>query len=141
MSLNWLAILVSVVASFAIGSIWYGPLFGKTWAKSMGFENPPSGSEIAKGSALNVLGTFLIAFVLAFEIGLFRPSAWNHEVPDAAPHVYGFIYGFLTWLGFVVPVLLNGVAFERKSWKAFTIGAVFQLISLQVMAMILAYWR
>jgi hypothetical protein len=46
-----------------------------------------------------------------------------------------------TWLGFVVPVLLNGVAFERKSWKVFGIAAGYQFVSMQVIAMVLACWR
>ncbi len=33
-----LAILLAVVASFIFGAIWYGPLFGKTWAGLMGFK-------------------------------------------------------------------------------------------------------
>ena len=27
--LNWWAILVAVAAAFALGGLWYGPLFGK----------------------------------------------------------------------------------------------------------------
>ena len=34
-ALNWWAILVATVAAFALGGLWYGPLFGKPW---MGFE-------------------------------------------------------------------------------------------------------
>ncbi|WP_033111281.1 DUF1761 domain-containing protein, partial [Leptospira interrogans] len=44
-------------------------------------------------------------------------------------------------LGFYVPLLLNSVAFENKSWKLFAINAGYNLISLQVVAMILSYWR
>lgn len=139
--LNAAAIAASVVASFAIGGVWYGPLFGKTWANAMGFgDMKPTGAEIAKGSIINIIGTILIAFVLAHDVTVWRPSSWNLG-PDAAPHVYGFFAGFFIWLGFVVPILLNGVAFERKSWKVFAIGATYQFISLQTMAMILAFWR
>src|SRR5262249_43348240 len=123
--LNWLAVLVSVVASFVLGAIWYGPIFGKIWSKAMGFEGQPSGKDIARGSVLNLTGTFLMAFVLAHDVTVWRPSAWNLS-GDAAPHVYGFFAGFFVWLGFIVPMLLNGVAFERKRWTVFAIGAVFQ---------------
>ena len=140
--LNWLAVLVSVVASFAIGSLWYGPLFGKIWANAMGFGDAmkPTGAEIAKGSLLNLLGTFLMAYVLAHDVAVWRPSTWKAG-EDSAAHLYGFFAGFFVWLGFIVPVLLNGVAFERKSWKVFGIGAGFQFLSLQAMGMILSFWR
>ena len=138
---NWPAILVAVVASFAIGSLWYGPLFGKTWAKAMGFAGmEPSGGEIARAMGLNILGTFLMAYVLAHEVVVWRPSTWNAGA-DAAPAVYGFFAAFFVWLGFIVPILLNGVAFERKSWKVFGIGAGYQALSLVAMAMILSFWR
>lgn len=141
--LNWGAIAVSVVASFALGSIWYGPLFGKIWAKAMGFggDMKPTGAEIAKGSILNVVGAFLMAFVLAHDVAIWRPSTWNALGTDDAPQVYGFFAGFFVWLGYIVPMLLNGVAFERKSWKVFGIGAAYQFLSLQIMGMILSYWR
>jgi hypothetical protein len=139
--LNYPAVLVSVIASFALGSLWYGPLFGKVWAKAMGFADmKPSGAEIAKGSVLNIIGCLLMAYVLAHDVAVWRPSSWNAGV-DAAPHVYGFFAGFFTWLGFIVPMLLNGVAFERKSWAVFGIGAGFQFLSLQAMGMILSHWR
>ena len=140
--LNWLAIIASIVASFAIGSLWYGPLFGKMWARAISFSGDvaPSGSEIAKGSVLNLIGIFLMAFVLAHTVAVWRPSSWNTGV-DAAPAIYGFYAGFFVWIGFIVPILLNGVAFERKSWKVFGIGAAYQFISLQVMGMILSLWR
>jgi Protein of unknown function (DUF1761) len=138
--LNWLAILVAVVASFAIGGLWYGPLFGKTWAKAIGLDGKPSGAEIAKGSVINLVGLFLMAFVLAHDVQVWRPSSWGLQ-PDGPPHVYGFFAGLFIWLGFIVPILLNGPAFERKSWKVFGISAVYQLISLQVMAQLLSFWR
>lgn len=142
LSLHPLAIVVSVVASFALGGIWYGPLFGKVWARAMGFpeDQKPTGAEIAKGSVINILGTAMMAFVLAHDVAIWHPSTWN--LPgDQHAAIYGFNAGFFVWIGFVVPILLNGVAFERKSWKVFAIGASYQFLSLQAMGMILAFWR
>jgi hypothetical protein len=139
---NWLAVTTSVVASFAIGSAWYGPLFGKVWSRAMGFgEAPkPRPAEIVRGSLLNVAGAFLTAYVLAHDVAVWRPSTWDTG-SDQPAWRYGFYAGLFVWLGFVVPVLLNGVAFERRSWKVFGIGAGYQFLSLQAMAMILALWR
>jgi len=140
--LNWLAIVVSVVVAFLVGGLWYGPLFGKVWKKEMGvpLDAKPTGSEMGKSLSLNVIGTFLIAFVLAHDVLGWRPSAWNAGA-DAPPAVYGFFAAFFAWLGFMVPVLLNGVAFERKSWRLFFINAAHQFVSLQIIGMILTFWR
>jgi len=140
--LNWLAIAASVIASFAIGSLWYGPLFGKAWARAVGFGEgmKPAPAEIVKGSALNLLGTLLMAYVLIHQMEVWRPSSWQAGA-DGPPAQYGLPAAFFNWVGFIVPMLLNGVAFERKSWKAFAINGAFQLVSLLLMAMILASWR
>lgn len=34
--MNWLAIVVSVILVFAIGAVWYGPLFLKAWMLAQG---------------------------------------------------------------------------------------------------------
>lgn len=139
--INWLAILAAVVASFVIGSLWYGPLFGKVWQKAVGFgeDFKPSGKEIARGSLMSIAGALLMAYVLTHSVHVWRPSIWNYG-EDFAPHHYGFFAGLFTWIGFIVPTLLNGVAYERKSWKLFGINAGYQFVMLQAMAMILAFW-
>jgi hypothetical protein len=140
--LNGLALAAAVVASFALGHLWYGPLFGKTWAGAMGFDTTAkvSGAETARALLLSLFGTALMAYVLAHEVVVWRPSTWNAGA-DAAPAVYGFFAAFFIWLGFIVPIYLNWVAFERKSWKVFGIGVGYQFVSLLVMAMILSFWR
>jgi hypothetical protein len=137
---NPTAIVVSVVVSFVIGAIWYGPLFGKTWASAMGMPAQPSGAEIARGSLFNIIGLFLMAYVLAHGVGVWRPSTWGVGT-DQQAWVYGFYGALFVWLGYVMPILLNSVAFERKSWTAFGIQVGYQFISLQAMGMILSHWR
>src|SRR5688572_8553708 len=114
--INYLAIVVAVVVNFFVGFLWYTPLFGNAWAKENGFDTSvkPAGGEIAKGMIMNVIGNFLLAYVFAHNM-----AAWTF-VPemDQAP-VIGTIMmsAIFTWLGFFVPVDLNAVAWERKSWK------------------------
>src|SRR3954447_21515051 len=102
--LNWFAIAASVAASVAIGWLWYGVLFQKIWARAMGFsaDTRAARREIAKGSAISVVGTLLTAFVMAHEVQVWRPSSWNAGL-DASPAVYGFFAAFFVWLGFIVP--------------------------------------
>ena len=138
--INFLAIPVAALASFVLGAIWYGPIFGKTWSAAMGFSDKPGGAEIAKGSVLNLIGVLLMSFVLSHDVAVWRPSTWGVGA-DQPPYIYGFFAGLFTWLGYIVPMLLNGVGFERKSWKVFAITAPFQFLSLQAMGMILSYWR
>ena len=77
-TINWLAVGASVLASFALGNVWYGAIFRNAWGRAMGFTdaNKPTGAEIAKGSVLNVFATFLMAFVLLHSATVWRPSVW-----------------------------------------------------------------
>jgi len=66
MKLNYPAILVSAIAYWMLGALWYGLLFGARW---MVLENITVEQARAGGSALPYLISFvldlLIAFVLA----------------------------------------------------------------------------
>lgn len=140
--LNPLAIPAAAVAAWILGALWYGPLFGKAWASGMGYPPgfKPTPAEMGKGIALQFVGLLLMAFVMAHDVQVWRPSVWKAG-PDQSPAVYGFFAGLFLWLGFVVPMLLNSVAFERKTWKVFGINAGYQFASLQCLGMILSFWR
>ena len=56
-SLNWIAVLGATVAAFALGAIWYGPLFGRRW---MGFV----GLSEADVQGANMGLTYGVTFVL-----------------------------------------------------------------------------
>ena len=74
LGINITAIIVATIANFILGFLWYTPLFGKAWAKEMGFdmtEKPPSG-ELAKGLIFMAIGNFLMAYVLAH-----NNAAWS----------------------------------------------------------------
>lgn len=140
--LNFLAIVVSVIAAFFVGYLWYGPLFGKMWAREMGFpeDYEPDGKTMARAMALQILGLTLIAYVLAHTGQVWRPSVWNAGV-DEANWIYAAYSTFFTWLGFFVPVLLSNVAWKGESGRLFAINAAYYLVNLGVINAILAYWR
>jgi hypothetical protein len=136
LQINYIAILVAVVANFILGFIWYTPLFGKAWAKELGFDLSikPTGGELAKGMIIMVIGNFLMAYVLAH-----NNAAWTY-VPgmDQMPAIGTILNSAVfTWLGFYLPVDLNAVAWEKKSWKLFWINTGYHLVMLLVAATIL----
>src|SRR5688500_14738303 len=138
MNINMVAILVAVVANFILGFIWYTPLFGKAWARELGFDMSvkPSGGELAKGMIFMIIGNFLMAFVFAHNI-----AAWNY-VPgtdEMSPAVNIMNAVVFTWLGFYLPVDLGAVAWEKKSWKLFAINTSYHFLMLLVAAVILYY--
>lgn len=132
------AVLVAVIANFFVGYLWYGPLFGKIWAKEMGFDmsvKPPSGVMI-RGLIFSLLGSFFLAFVFAHNISAWSFVPGTKEMSTAASlmNAVGF-----TWLGFFLPVDLNTVAWEAKSWKLFFINTAYHFVILLVAGVILYY--
>lgn len=134
--LNYMAILVAVVANFIFGFIWYTPLFGKVWAREMGFDPnaKPVPGEMAKGLIIMVVGNFLMAYVFAS-----NNVAWSYvpgmdQMSDVATIMNAAIF---TWLGFYLPIDLGAVAWERKSWKLFGINTGYHLGMLFIAAIIL----
>jgi hypothetical protein len=137
--INYIAILVAVVANFFLGFLWYTPLFGKAWAKEMGFDmsqKPPS-SVMVRGMILMVIGCFLMAYVFAHNIAVWNPATWGQSTADINPSMMALSAAFFTWLGFYVPQDLSRIAWEMKSWKLFFINTGYHLASLLVVAFIL----
>jgi len=139
LKINMIAILVATVVSFFLGFIWFGPLFGKIWAKEMGYDLSvkPDKKVMAKGMIFMIIGNFLFAFVFAHNIAawLFVPG-----MKDMSPFSNALTAAIFTWLGFYFPGHLGATVWERKSWKLFTINTGFSLISLLVVALILTFW-
>ena len=138
MHINFTAVLVAVVANFFLGFIWYSPLFGKAWAKEMGFDISvkPSGADMAKGMIFMVIGNFFLAYVFAHNI-----AAWNYvpgikEMPKMSNVMSSTIF---TWLGFYLPVDIGVVAWEKKSWKLFGINTAYHFVMLLIASLILTY--
>lgn len=141
-TVNYLAVAVCVVVALPVGFLWFGPLFGRPWARHMGMEGmaQPGGAAMAKSMVIYALGSFLIAFVLAHSIEVWRPSTWRIGVDDPS-WVYGVNGAVWTWLGFFLPVQMGRVAWEQKRWGLVAINAGFDFTRLMIFGLILACWR
>jgi len=136
--INFTAILITVVANFILGFVWYTSLFGKAWAKEMKVDmtvKPPA-SEMIKGMVFMVIGNFLMAYVFAHNIGAWTYVPGTKEMSPAASIANATIF---TWLGFYLPIDLGTVAWEKKSWKLFGINTGYHFAMLLIAATILTY--
>lgn len=138
MELNYLAILLAVVAQFAIGFLWYGPLFGKLWGQIHGFDKLSKETqqkmmkEMGPYYMLQLLVTIITTVILAYFIT---------NLPDWNP----YILAASVWLGFVFPAQVSSVIFSNtpKEWIPTKIGlqAGAALVCYQVAAVIIAFFR
>ncbi len=132
-SINYVAVLVSTIACFMIGYLWYGPLFGKAWAKEMNVKNDPSKMKgMWKLMLINFVGTFMMVYAIAHFVDFLKLSNYIEALQ----------LGFWVWLGFfAATTLLGGVLWEGKSWKLYSINALYWLVNLCVPAVILTIWK
>jgi hypothetical protein len=94
----------------------------------------PTGGQMAKGLITTLIGNFLLVYVFAHNIEAWTFVPNMNEMSAAGTILNSAIF---TWLGFFVPVDLNTVMWEGKSWKFFFINTVYHLLTLLVAATIL----
>ena len=139
-SINYWAVLVSALAYMAIGSVWYGPLFGKKWMKLSGLTKESMKSmplTAAQAMAGGLVTALITAFVLAHDSFVWM----TFDAGYTAMALFAFQLGFWIWLGYVVTTQSSSWLWEGKPFKLLVLNAAHSLIVLQVMAFILVYWQ
>ena len=43
--MNWLGVAVAAVVYYALGALWFGPLFGRAWDRSIGHDREQTGGR------------------------------------------------------------------------------------------------
>lgn len=141
LQVNYLAVVAAFVLKALLGSLWYGPLFGRAWNRELGNAPAfrPKGILLVRARALRWIGMALTVYVLALATDVLRPSTWGAGV-DGPSSTYGFMAALFIWIGFYVPQLLSRVAWEGASWRLLRIHALYHLLSLQIAGQVLAHW-
>lgn len=138
--LNYLAVLACGVSAMVLGSLWYGPFFGKPWMKIMGISMPDKMSakvknEMMRSYSLMFIGSLVTAGVLAHVL-VFASTYTKTSGIEA-----GLSAGFWSWLGFVAPMSMGSVLWEKKPWTLWYINAGYWLVLLCLMGVILSLWK
>jgi Protein of unknown function (DUF1761) len=130
--INYSAVVVAALSGFAVGALWYGPLFGKQWMAASGVtEADIKHTNFQKIYGITFVMSVIAAFVLARVIVRF----------DATTARGGIETGLWMWLGFVVTVQVTDALFNRGSLKLVAIDSGYRLVWAVVMGVILAVWR
>ena len=135
-AVNWLAVLAAAAIPFAIGFVWYGPLFGKPWMASVGLTQ----EDANRMNAPKVFGiAFIAQLVMAFCLAMFFYG--DPEAADAITAGTGSFYGFLTGFGWIAMVITTNAQFEQKSFGYIAINSAYWIIVFTLMGLILGAWR
>jgi hypothetical protein len=135
-AVNFWAVLASAVASMVVGSIWYGPMFGKMFMAAMGMDkwSPEKQDAEKKKMTKLYLGQFLASLVMFYVL------AWLMGALGAKSPMSGVTVAFWVWLGFVVPVKFGDALWGGKM-TMFWLGAGNMLLTLLVAGAIIGAWH
>ena len=131
--LNWWAILVATIASFILGALWYGPVFGKYWMKLMNFDKNSTKKMKLTGTQAMGIG-FVITIISVYILAHFVDYLEVTSIAGAAQ------LAFWLWLGIQVPVIIGSFLWEGRSFKLFLFNGAYRLIDIILITSILALW-
>ena len=141
MEISFLPVLVCAIVSMVIGMIWYGPLFGRTWARLIKAD-PDCMTDPVKRKEMNkrAMPMYALQFVLAIlEIWVLA----RFISLDAS--VSGLCTALLIWLGFILPMAAGGSMWnndtKKDAWQKFFLTAGFNLVLFVIFGLILGVWR
>lgn len=131
--MNYVEILVTTIVAFALGAIWYGPVFGKTWMKLANIsmdemKNMALSPKQAMG--LGFISTIVYVWALAWVIEAFAITAIADVVMPA----------FVIWLGFIATTLVDGFLWKGESFKLFLFNIAYQAVQIAIISSILVSW-
>jgi hypothetical protein len=129
-SLNWLAVVVGVVFSNALGFLWYGPLFGKPWTARIN-KRP----EEMQGSPTMYLVTVVTSAIMMVVLNLLVVAMGGSTL------LQGALAGAFIWIGVGATASYVSNLFEGRPSGLWLINAGYNLVVFVVMGAVFVVWR
>lgn len=135
-AINYWAILASALASMVIGSIWYGPLFGKKFMSAMGMDKwTPEQQAAEKNKMMRAyMGQFIASLIMFFVLNWYIDTSIHTGVFGGVANAFGL------WLGFIVPMKFADALWGGKM-TLFWLGAGNMLLTLLAAGAIIGGWQ
>ena len=127
--LNPLAVLVAAASAFALGGVWYGPLFKHAWCKAAGVD-----PDKRVGHPARVFGVaFAFSLVAAAVFGWFLG-------PD--PDIYFSVgMGVMVGLGYVGTSFGINYQFAGRPFKLWAIDAGYHTLQFALYGLVFGLWH
>lgn len=162
MEVPFIIFLVAAIIPLAVGSLWYGPLFGKFWMKASGVDE----EKMKSGNMLVILGlTFLFSFFAAsalwgsviHQVGVFQLFSHDPSFTTAGSDAnvlyqsvmdmfgsefrtfgHGALHGGIVALTLVFPVIAINSLFERRGWSYILVHVGYWFVTFLLMGGVIA---
>jgi hypothetical protein len=127
-TLPWMMIAIMTIASFALGALWHGPLFGKIWMRIH------HGKDTFNDAQMKMMMEGMWKIMLTEFIATALMMIGLACVVRAIPEYSGMQSAFMIWLAFVLPTMTSTVIWGNDAKKYMctkvAISSAARLISL-----------
>lgn len=132
-SVNYLAVVLAMVSSMVVGSIWYARgVLGNAWIKLAKVD-----MKANKSAAMPIIATAIVslvtAYVLAHVAYLSNSFFQNSFLQDT------LTTAFWLWVGFTAARFITHDAFEGRPAKLTLINVAHEFVTLMVMGLIIGF--
>src|SRR5688572_12648551 len=106
---NYLAVFLAVLSSFAVGFVWYSkPVFGTAWMKLVNINEKKAAANMSKAMLKTTVASLVLAYVLAhvtyLSYDFFGTSFLSAALSTA----------FWLWLGVAAATIVTHDSFENR---------------------------
>jgi len=126
-AVNWLAVIVATIASFALGAAWY-MILSKQWLAAIG----KTRDQINSKDFTPYIWSIAVQLVMAYFIALLTPALFG-----ATTVVNGLLCGAHMWLGFVITSMIQNHRYEGAPWSRTLIDGGYMLAVLLVQGLVI----
>lgn len=127
LAVNWIAVVVAMVASMALGVAWY-MLLARPWMAAVG----KTREELQSGGASPYIWSVVVQLVMAYAVALLTPAVFG-----ATTVVNGVLLGVHAWAGFVVTAMILNHRYQGAKWSLTLIDAGYLLGVLVVQGIVI----
>jgi hypothetical protein len=133
-NINILAVIVSTVAYYVLGGLWYSPfLFGNYWDRAIGFERPKKW----KSPILSYIMPFIGCLVVSIAVALIMQLVHFASITNA------IVFGIILGIGFSVSIsMVNAVTpkMEKPIMYGLVTG-IYHLVGTIIVILINYAWK
>ena len=132
--LNWLAVLVSSIAYFMQGMIWFNPnVFGKAWMEGHKMSAPTD--EDKKRMPMIMIMTLVMCFISVVCLAYFVKAL------DIHTWMMGAKIGLICGAGFSAISVAMSHMYTKKSMMVTVVDSLFHVCGLVISGIILSVWH
>jgi hypothetical protein len=125
-SVNWIAVVVATVASWALGAVWYMVLANQ-WLAAIG----KTRDQINGKDPMPYIWSVLVQFVMAVSLAIMIPRMSGSTSVGS-----GLMAGFMLWFGFIITSMIQSHRYEGAPWARTFIDGGYMLAVLLVQGVV-----